>query len=313
MISYRHLVKIYISILFLFLLLIDGLNVSVCGQESKYAERHGKIFKEEKLYTSTHFEKIGKNYFVVDSYNNRVVFTDSLDKPVREWNIMVEGLSWPHSIASNGEYYLIDDTYANRVIVYKEKNNEFWHVKSFSDVGVRPHRVRYDKLTDAFYVLGSLSQTMTKIKYVNGGLEQIYIKKLPFLEGAYTRSFSIVNESMYFTSSLGVISKVIYVDDSYQLEATFQVPSGYENLIDLYFSGNAFYLTSIKRKILSCTTLSDLSKNECVDIYNKGFRGIPYYFSSDGNTIYVSVLGADNIQKFSDSTRLTQPEYIIKF
>ena len=84
-------------------------------------------------------------------------------------------MSWPHSIASDGRFYLIDDTYQNRLLIFERKDKAFIFHKAINDISKSPHRVLYDDATNAFYLLGAWSQSsITKLVYRNDDIEMVY-------------------------------------------------------------------------------------------------------------------------------------------
>ncbi|THB79120.1 MAG: hypothetical protein D6B25_02480 [Desulfobulbaceae bacterium] len=305
-----HQVRLIAAHLVMFGLLIGFVQPA---HGNKYADRHKKVVKGDTLYGATYYETDGTYHFIVDSYNNRVIYSRTLATPISEWKTLATGLSWPHSIATDGEFYLIDDTYADRVAAYRKTPEGFELTTVFEDAGIRPHRVRYDPLTKAFYVIGSLSQTMTKIRNKNGKLIQVHKKPLRFLKGAYTRSFSIIDKKMYFVSGPGKIHEVSYIDGRYTVMNNYRVPDGYQDMIDIYYSGNRYYLSSISGKVLVCEQLANLVAGRCEDIYRSSrFGGVPYYFSGWGDDIFVTSLDDRWVLKFQDSDGLTRPRSIFK-
>ncbi|THB70726.1 MAG: hypothetical protein D6B25_19740 [Desulfobulbaceae bacterium] len=264
-----------------------------------YSDRHQIVLKPDKFYCLTHFVEIDDLFFVVDCYNNRVLYSDSLEKPPGQWHVLDSTLSWPHSIAGDGEFFIVDDSYADKISIYQRTESGFKKLTKFFEVGKRPHRVIYDSVTQAFYALSSLSQTMTKIKNKDGKLEIIHTRKLPYLGGHYTRSFSISGQYMYFVSGPGKISKAAYIDGNYSLVRAYSVPATYRDMIDIIYFGGKYYITAIRNIILECEELEDIETSACKNIYKENkFQGVPYYFTQIGQDLYVTSLGSDNVLKF---------------
>ena len=76
------------------------------------------------LSVPTYITKVKDTYFIVDCYHNQVIYNENLTDPLYEWRIMASGLGMPHTLASDGFVYLIDDTENNRVLVMEEGVNE---------------------------------------------------------------------------------------------------------------------------------------------------------------------------------------------
>ncbi len=76
------------------------------------------------LNVPTYITKVEDTYFIVDCYNNQVIYHDNLTDPLYEWQIMTKDISMGHTLASDGLVYLIDDTENNRVLVMEKEQNE---------------------------------------------------------------------------------------------------------------------------------------------------------------------------------------------
>ena len=69
---------------------------------------------------------------------------------------MTNDLSMGHTIASDGNVYLIDDTENNRVLIMEKMQNNsgetvYVPTQEFTGIGNRPHYIIYDDYTDTFY------------------------------------------------------------------------------------------------------------------------------------------------------------------
>ena len=287
------------------------LLISTLSWSKDYTHLHKQVFYPDRLNLPTNVEKFGENYFIVDSYNNRVIYSDNLALPISEWNRLGENIpmSWPHSIASDGLFYLIDDTYQNRLLVFKYQQNAFVFQKALNDIAKNPHRVLYDKDSNAFYLLGALSQTITKLSIRNEEIEILYTKKLDFLGRSYSRSIHIIDGLMFFISGPGKINVVNYKNDSFKIVNSYQVPEGFESMNDIVKVGNYYYLTASMKKMIRCESLDEPSN--CVDVYEDlGIKGNPYYFSFFDNAFYLTEIASNGIIKFThDNNGLKKPIY----
>ena len=98
----------------------DGENVEQAVANYQYEKNY-----DSRLSVPTYITKIDDVWFLVDCYHNRVLFTKELGTPIDEWNIMCTQAYYPHTLASDGNVYLIDDTELNRVLVYEKKDGVF--------------------------------------------------------------------------------------------------------------------------------------------------------------------------------------------
>lgn len=281
-----------------------------------YSHLHQRVINPDRLLLPTNIEKYGDHYFIVDCYNNRVIYSEKIDAPLAEWNRLGADIpmSWPHSIASDGHFYLVDDTYQNRLLIFKRKGSAYMFHKAFNDISKTPHRVLYDDATNAFYLLGAWSQTITKLVSGNDDVEIQYTKKMDFLNGSYSRSIHIIDGLMYFISGPGKINVARYKDDSYEIVRSHKAPEGFESMNDITRVGDFFYLTATHNKMLKCKSLHDLPA--CENVYkNLGIKGNPYFFSFFDDTFYLTEIGTrDGVIKFDhDKNGLKSPEYFHQY
>ncbi|MGB5225205.1 MAG: hypothetical protein WBN45_13840 [Arenicellales bacterium] len=277
-----------------------------------YSHLHKRVVHQDRLLLPTNIEKIGDQYFIVDCYNNRVIYSDKIDTPISKWKRLGADIpmSWPHSIASDGRYYLVDDTYQNRLLIFEHKDGRFVFHKAIENISKSPHRVLYDVDTEAFYLLGAWSQTITKLVHRKDDIEVAYTRKMNFLEGKYTRSIHIIDGLMYFISGPNKIIAARYKDDSYEVVRSSVVPDGFESMNDIVRVGDYFYLTATRKKMLKCKSLDDHSS--CEDVYDSlGIKGNPYYFSYFDDAFYLTEISSgDGIIKFDhDNDGLKNPVY----
>jgi hypothetical protein len=294
-------------ILTLLIILISPLTWS-----KDYSHLHQRVIYPDRLLLPTNVEKYSDQYFIVDCYNNRVLYSDRIDAPLVKWSRLGADIpmSWPHSIASDGRFYLIDDTYQNRLLVFERKDKAFIFHKAINDISKSPHRVLYDDATNAFYLLGAWSQSITKLVHRNDDIEVEYTRKMDFLKKSYSRSIHIIDGLMYFISGPGKINVVRYKDNSYEIVRSHNVPDGFESMNDITRVGDVFYLTASLGKMLKCKSLDDLAS--CENVYDSlGIKGNPYFFSYFDDAFHLTEIGTeDGVIKFEhDNNGLKNPVY----
>ncbi len=260
------------------------------------------------LNVPTDAEKVDGLYFIVDCYNDQVIYSDNLDTPLPEWHVMCNEISRGHTIASDGTVYLIDDTENNRVLVYQKEYGKFIHTQTINNVGKRPHYVRYDDKTNAFYVLSSMTGEIfvlrsTPAESAEGDIirQEISVSDIITIEvltNTYCRSFSIAGDKIWFPASNGLI-----------VEATFpecvpvkmyQAPSAVAGLAQIYPIGSYFYLTvstnaegsQDNATLIRTKNLEALQRGQYEDMYDtlepdKTSVGTPYHISSFDNHYYM--------------------------
>ena len=201
-----------------------------------------------------------------------------------------------HSIASDGVVYVVEDTGRDGLRVYGREGDEFKRIQEIHGMPRRPHRVRYDPQTKAFYVVGAVSQDIYKLVRDKGGLKQVYRKHLDFLGGAYTRSITLADGAMYFVSGPGSIHKTAYRDDSFTVLAKYRVPEGMASTNDLFRSDDGWwYLTATSLKVVRARSLDGFGTGRFEDVSAEiGLHGTPYYLSKIDGRYYVPAIAERN-------------------
>ena len=254
------------------------------------------------LSVPTYITKVEDCYFIVDCYNNQVIYHDNLTDPLYEWYIMTNDISMGHTLASDGDVYLIDDTERNRILIMEKDVNEngmtiFVPTQEFTDIGNRPHYIIYDEYTDTFYAWSSQSGEMYLFRHPEND-SRLYltdIRSIPSLNGVYVRSFTIIEDRIYFVSgNSSIIEANLY---TFEIIKEYPVPDELAGMIqltpieDYYYitistdiTGNQDYATMIRVK-----NLNDLSTGNYEDVYSNFIGGgTPYNISRIEDTWYLT-------------------------
>lgn len=245
------------------------------------------------LSVPTYITKVADTYFIVDCYNNQVIYHDNLTDPLYEWQVMTNDISMGHTLASDGIVYLIDDTENNRILVMEKSVSESGHsifvpTQEFTGIGNRPHYILYDEYTDTFYAWSSMSGEMYLFRHEKDN-SRMYLTKIlsiPSLDGVYVRSFTIVEDRIYFVSGKSsIIEADLY---TFEIKNEYPVPARLSGMIqltpieDYYYitistdaAGNQDYATMIRTK-----DLNGLADGDYEDIYASFIGGgTPYYIT----------------------------------
>ena len=254
------------------------------------------------LSVPTYVTKVDDIYFIVDCYNNQVIYNDNMTAPLQEWNIMTGDVTMAHTLASDGTVYLIDDTENHRILVMEKdvtSNGEiiFVPTQRFSNIGNRPHYIIYDEYTDTFYAWSSQSGEMYLFRR-KADTTEVYlteIRNIPSLNGVYARSFTIIEDRIYFVSGN---STIIEADlDTFEIKKEYPVPAEMSGMIQItpienyYYitistdvTGNQDYATMIRVK-----DLDDLAKGNYEDVYSHFIGGgTPYYITRIDDIWYLT-------------------------
>lgn len=254
------------------------------------------------LSVPTYITKVKDTYFIVDCYNNQVIYHDNLTDPLYQWQVMTNDITMGHTLASDGIVYLIDDTENNRILVMEESVNEngqpvFIPTQEFINIGNRPHYILYDEYTDTFYAWSSMSGEMYLFRHAKDN-SRMYLTatlSIPSLNGVYVRSFTIVEDRIYFVSgNSSIIEADLY---TFEVKKEYPVPDCLAGMIqltlidDYYYitvstdaSGNQDYATIIRTK-----DLADLAAGNYEDIYDAFIGGgTPYYITQIDDLWYLT-------------------------
>lgn len=254
------------------------------------------------LSVPTYITKVDDTYFIVDCYHNQVIYHDNISDPLYEWQLMTADINMGHTLASDGDVYLIDDTENNRILVMEKDVNEngqtiFIPTQEFLNIGNRPHYIIYDEYTDTFYAWSSQSGEMYLFRHPEGNRRMYLteVRSIPSLNGIYVRSFTILDDRIYFVSgNSSIIEADLY---SFEVKKEYPVPAELAGMIqltpieDYYYitistdsTGNQDYATMLRVK-----DLSDLSTGEYEDVYSNFIGGgTPYYITQIDGIWYLT-------------------------
>ena len=190
------------------------------------------------LSVPTYITKVEGCYFIVDCYHNQVIYHDNLTDPLYQWQVMTSDISMGHTLASDGLVYLIDDTENNRILVMERDTNEngqtvFVPTQEFTGIGNRPHYIIYDDYTDTFYAWSSMSGEMYLFRHPEGDPRMYLteVRSIPALRDVYVRSFTIVEDTIFFVSGTPYCSVLEADLYSFEIKKEYPVPSEIAGMI----------------------------------------------------------------------------------
>ena len=256
------------------------------------------------LSVPTYITKVEDTYFIVDCYNNQVIYHDNLTDPLYEWLVMTGDISMGHTLASDGLVYLIDDTENNRILVMEKEMNGggqpvFVPTQEFNGIGNRPHYIIYDEYTDTFYAWSSQSGEMFLFRHPENDSRMYLteIRSIPSLDNTYVRSFTIIDDSIYFVSGTGnarIIEADLY---TFKIKKEYPVPDEMAGMIQLTRIEDYFYITistdntgnQDHATMLRVKSLDDLASGNYEDVYDNFIGGgTPYYITRIDNMWYLT-------------------------
>lgn len=242
--------------------------------------------------------KQGDFYFIVDCYNNQVLYSRNFGEPLKNWKVMTGDVYQPHSIASDGQVYLVVDTENNRVLVFEWQYGRFQNTQKFENVGKRPHYITYDAESASFYVWSSLTGEMYILRRnpQNRTMYAAQIRQITELNGYYVRSFTIVGDRILFPS--GNNAYIIIADkNTLEVRERYPVTPEIAGMAYMMPIGSYYYLTvssdlyydQSAATIIRTTDLRSLSTGSYEDLhYLFDTRGIPYYIDYINGMYYMT-------------------------
>ncbi len=254
----------------------------------------------DRLYAPTMLDRVGDYWFLVDAFHNRILASDTLSYDLSEWDTLTENVIGPHSVATDGDLYLYEDTGRGNlqaaVQVYLNEDFAVTETNSIPGMGSRPHRTVYDEPTERFYTIASTSQEYIRIRNENGYAVEEHRFHAPFLEGVYSRSITIIDDRMFTVSSNGRITETTYRDGLYEVQRVYRLPAKFGAMIDMFRSSNGWYYLSAKPEGFGrARTLEGFETGDYEDLYSKiGLKGTPYYLTEVEGRIVVPFQEASN-------------------
>ncbi|WP_238402953.1 ATP-binding cassette domain-containing protein [Paenibacillus mesophilus] len=254
------------------------------------------LIYREKLYSPTFIAKYNNDYFIVDCWHHRVIYNENLIDPIKKWKTLAGSFSNPHSIASDGEVFLVEDTKYDRVKVLRRKGTSFVETQSIGNIGSQPNKIIYDLKNKRFFGIAASSQQVFTLK--NKGNEVIVEKiiKLDYLKTAYVRAISFIDEKIYFVSGPGKIIAAQASDLTFDLIEEFIVPFELQGMNDIAKIGSYYYLSvyqngagDITPKLVRTKDLNELQNNNYEDLNDQlSLTGVPYNISFLDDRIFLT-------------------------
>lgn len=250
------------------------------------------------LSVPTLFTKLNGYYFIVDCYHNQILYQTDKDLPIDQWHVFANGLSRGHTITTDGTVYMVDNTEQNEILFYQQVDGKFELIKTFNNTGDRPHFCSYDETTGIFYAWSS--ETGEMFLYQRNSetneISSLGNIKIDALSDKYVRSFSVIDNKIYFPTSIGTGEIVEVNKNTFAVENTYTVPDNIAGMVQVTKIQDYYYLTVSTDKIgnqagtiIRTKDLSSLKDGKYEDIY-KDFagKGTPYFITKVDDSYYLT-------------------------
>lgn len=272
---------------------------AVCDQQNTY----------NTLNVATYITKIDNTYFIVDCYHDQIIYHDNITDPLNQWSVLTDEVHYAHTIASDGTMFVVDDTENNRLMVYQRTTDGYVHTQTLENIGMRPHYVQYDANSQTFMAWSSITGEMYLIKRAaapeQNGSYPLYVDrvlKMDELYGVYVRSFTVMEDGIYFVSGHNNQKIIKAVEDDegsgYDILAEYSVPDVIAGMVQLTKIEDYYYITVSTDNqenqdgatIIRTDSLDSLSEGEYEDIYDQfGVSGgTPYYITEIEDRYYLA-------------------------
>lgn len=272
---------------------------AVCDQKNTYST----------LNVATYITKIDNTYFIADCYHDQIIYHDNITDPLEQWDVLTSEVHYAHTIASDGIMFLVDDTENNRLLVFQRTEDGYVHTQTLENIGMRPHYVQYDEANRMFMAWSSITGEMYLIKRAEktdqNGVYPLYVHKILKMDelfGVYVRSFTVLEDGIYFVSGHNnqKIIKVTVNDtgDGFDIIGEYRVADEIAGMVQLTKMEDFYYITISTdyqenqdfATIIRTDSLDRLSDGTYEDIYDRfGVSGgTPYYITEIEGRYYMA-------------------------
>ncbi|MCL2110062.1 hypothetical protein FWH30_00515 [Microgenomates group bacterium] len=259
-------------------------------------------------------------FYLIDCWHHRVLFAPSLETPLKNWSALPTRFSFPHSLSSNNQVFLIDSTNHHQLLIFSAADNQLLETISLPSGHHSPHYLYYHSQQKLFYCLCARSQSLLTYHYQNHHLSLKNQYFLPFLSGHYCRSFYCDRNDFYFPLSADFFSSpsappvwepsgaaIIHArltNNQFQLVAEYPLPLPLANPNFLTRHQDFYYLTTTPSLFVRFGDFSSLINNR-YQVLNDSLPipSTPYYLSLINKKFYLPFIDqSSGVLSFSPET-----------
>lgn len=284
---------------------IDSVYEGMLSEPTAYRQKNNY----DMLNVATYITKVNDIYFIVDCYHDQIIYNKNLTDPLNQWNVLTNEVHYAHTIASDGFMLLVDDTENNRLLVFQRMDNGYAHTQTLENIGMRPHYVQYDAQNQVFMAWSSITGEMYLVKKAENpderGIYSLYVDKILKIDelyGVYVRSFTVMEDGIYFVSGHNnqMILKAIINDsgDGFEVLAKYPVTDQIAGMVQLIKIDDYYYITVSTDNqenqdyatILRTDRLEKLADGTYEELYDQFniSRGTPYYITEIEGRYYMT-------------------------
>lgn len=263
----------------------------------------------DTLNVATYITKIDGTYFIADCYHDQIIYHDDLSDPLDQWSVLTDEVHHAHTVASDGLMILVDDTENDRVLAFQKTEEGYVHTQTLEDIGMRPHYIQYDSANGVFMVWSSITGEMYMIRRAEqpggNGIYPLYIErilKLDALYGVYVRSFTLMEDAIFFVSGHNdrkiIKAAMDSSGDGFDILQEYSVPDQIAGMVQLTKIDGFYHITVSTdadedqdyATIIRTDALEKLASGGYEDIYEDfGISGgTPYYITQIDGRYYMT-------------------------
>lgn len=272
----------------------------------------------DTLNVATYITRVDGTYFMADCYHDQILYHDNITDPPDQWDVLTNEVHYAHTVASDGTMFVVDDTENNRLMVFQKMTTEegyvhntegYVHTQTLENIGMRPHYVQYDEKKQVFMAWSSITGEMYMVKRAGkpepDGVYPLYVDrilKIDELYGVYVRSFTIMEDGIYFVSGHNnqkiIKAAINSTGDGFDIIAEYGVADEIAGMVQLTKVGGYYYITvsTDNREnqdfatIIRTDNLENLAGGVYEDIYSQfGVSGgTPYYITQIDDRYYMA-------------------------
>lgn len=274
-------------------------NPAACDHKNTY----------DTLNVATYITKIENTYFIADCYHDQIIYHDNITDPLNQWSVLTDEVHHAHTIASDGTVFVVDDTENNRLMVFQKMETGYVHIQTLENIGMRPHYVQYDVDNQVFMAWSSITGEMYLLKRAakpeQDGIYPLYVDKILKIDelyGVYVRSFTVMEDGIYFVSGHNnhkiIKAAVNEAGDGFDVIAEYSVADEIAGMVQLTKIDDFYYITVSTDSqenqdfatIIRTDSLDRLAGGGYEDVYGQfGVSGgTPYYITEIEGGYYMA-------------------------
>lgn len=263
----------------------------------------------DTLNVATYITKFNDTYFIADCYHDQIIYHDNITDPLSAWHVLTDEVHYAHTIASDGTMLVIDDTENNRLLAFQKMDGGYVHTQTLENIGMRPHYVQYDEKNEVFMAWSSITGEMYMVKRApqadDRGVYPLYVERILKLEelyGVYVRSFTVMEDGIYFVSGHNnrkiIKAAVNSAGDGFDVIQEYMVADEIAGMVQLTKIDGFYYITvsTDSREnqdfatIIRTDSLDKLCDGGYEDVYQQfGLSGgTPYYITQIEGRYYMA-------------------------